>query len=107
MPAADELIERIRGRLLPSPQLAEETATLAAPHNWGSHLSRFYIAQFALACPRFAMVEVDRQTMPGVDDGGYGWVDGAITVPEAPGFGLSLDEDVWQALLREEGAWAL
>ncbi len=29
MPAADELIERIRGRLLPSPQLAEETATLA------------------------------------------------------------------------------
>jgi len=85
----------------------EETATLAAPHNWGSHLSRFYIAQFALACPRFAMVEVDSQTMPGVDDGGYGWVDGAITVPEAPGFGLSLDEDVWQALLREEGAWAV
>ena len=27
--AADELIERIRGRLLPSPQLAEETAGLA------------------------------------------------------------------------------
>ncbi len=29
MSAADELIERIRGRLLPSPQAAEETATLA------------------------------------------------------------------------------
>lgn len=85
----------------------EETATLAAPHNWGSHLSRFYIAQFALACPRFAMVEVDRQMMPGVDDSGYGWADGAITVPEAPGFGLALDEDVWQGLLQGEGAWAV
>ncbi|RYE09060.1 MAG: CoA pyrophosphatase [Hyphomicrobiales bacterium] len=29
MSAADELIERIRNRLLPSPQLAEETASLA------------------------------------------------------------------------------
>lgn len=29
MSAADELIERIRGRLLPSPQAAEETASLA------------------------------------------------------------------------------
>ena len=28
MSAADELIERIRNRLLPSPQVAEETATL-------------------------------------------------------------------------------
>lgn len=85
----------------------EETATLAAPHNWGSHLSTFYIAQFALACPRFAMAEVDRQTMPAVDAGGYGWVDGALTVPEAPGFGLGIDESTWQGLLRAEGAWAV
>jgi len=85
----------------------EETGALAAPHNWGSYLSAFYIAQFALACPPFAMVEVDLQTMPGVDAGGYGWVDGAITVADAPGFGLALDEDGWQGLLQSEGAWAV
>jgi len=88
-------------------RVIEETGALAAPHNWGSHLSAFYIAQFALACPRFAMVEVDRQAMPAVDAGGYGWEQGALTVPEAPGFGLGLDEGLWQERLRAEGAWVV
>ena len=88
-------------------RVVEEAGASAAPHNWGSHLSGFYIAQFALACPRFAMVEVDRQAMPGVDAHRYGWVDGALAVPAAPGFGLDLDEGVWRGLLQGEGAWAV
>jgi len=45
--------------------------------------------------------------MPAVDAGGYGWEQGALTVPEAPGFGLGLDEGLWQERLRAEGAWVV
>lgn len=76
--------------------LVEETDTFTAPHNWGSHLSGFYIAQFGRGCPRFAMGEVDPMTMPGVDASAYRLREGVLHVPEAPGFGLELDADVFR-----------
>jgi D-galactarolactone cycloisomerase len=43
-----------------------ETETLAAPHNWASHLLNYYIPQFGRGCERFSMAETDRMAMPGV-----------------------------------------
>lgn len=76
--------------------LLEETGTFAAPHNWGSHVSGFYIAQFGRGCPRFAMGETDPMTMPGVDASSYRLREGVLHVAESPGFGLELDADVFR-----------
>ena len=81
----------------------DETDTLAAPHNWGSHLACFYIAQFGRGCPRFAMAEIDPMHMPCVDSRGYLLVDGALRVPDSPGFGLELDASALRAGL----AWTV
>lgn len=75
----------------------EATSALAAPHNWGSHLGAFYIAQFARGCGRFAMGETDVMQMDAVDSSAYRWVEGSLEVPDAPGFGLELNQEVFQA----------
>ena len=71
-----------------------EAAALAAPHNWASHLAGFYIAQFARGCPHFAMGEIDTMTVPAVAASGYRLVDGKMAVPDTPGFGLEVDQDI-------------
>ena len=85
----------------------EETKTLAAPHNWGSHLSGFYIAQFGRGCPRFAFAEVDTMAMPAVRSDGYRLRDGKLTVPDTPGFGLELDATRFAAASEGKGGWAI
>lgn len=84
-------------------RVIDETGTLAAPHNWGSHLSGFYIAHFGRGCPRFAMGETDPMTMPAVDSSGYRLAEGVLRVPDTPGFGLELDPDA----LRGETGWSV
>jgi len=76
------------------PVLAE-TGARAAPHNWGSHLSGLYIAQFGCGVEHFSMGEIDTVTMPVVAAGGYELVDGKMRVPDAPGFGLEVDPSVF------------
>ena len=83
----------------------EETETLAAPHNWGSHLSGFYIPQFARGFGRFALGETDSMVMPGVHAEGYDLKEGLTSVPDTPGFGLELDEVYFARAQRAEGAW--
>lgn len=83
----------------------EETETLAAPHNWGSHLSGFYIPQFARGFGRFALGETDNMVMPGVHAEGYDLKEGLMSVPDTPGFGLELDEVYFAKAQRAEGAW--
>ncbi|GIX07363.1 MAG: hypothetical protein KatS3mg115_1766 [Candidatus Poribacteria bacterium] len=85
----------------------EETGALAAPHNWGSHLSGFYVAHFGRACPQFATDEIDPMEMPGVIAEGYRMQAGRLVVPEAPGFGLRLDPETYQVALRQPEAWSV
>ena len=87
--------------------VVSETGAITAPHNWNSHLGGFYITQFGRGCPYFSMGEIDSVEMPGVDSSGYRLVDGLMTVPDSPGFGLELDEDLFAQALREEGAWSV
>ena len=88
------------------PVIAETGAT-TAPHNWGSHLSGFYIAQFARGTPHFAAGETDIMSMPSVMADGYDLVDGMMRVPDTPGFGLELDDDAFETARRSEGAWVV
>jgi L-alanine-DL-glutamate epimerase-like enolase superfamily enzyme len=87
--------------------VVSETGAITAPHNWNSHLGGFYIAQFGRGCPYFNMGEIDSVEMLGVKSSGYRLVNGLMTVPDSPGFGLELDEDLFAQALREEGAWSV
>ena len=84
-----------------------ETGTLTAPHNFGSHLSGFYIPQFARGTGHFAMGETDIMAMPGVAADGYPLVDGMRRVPDTAGFGLELDAAAFEMAQRGEGAWVV
>jgi len=84
-------------------RILAETKTLSAPHNWGSHLAGYYIAQFGRGCPRFAMGEIDTMRMPGVRADGYKLANGLMTVPDSPGFGLALEPSA----LKGKVAWTV
>jgi len=85
----------------------EATGTLSAPHNWGSHLSGFYIAQFGRGCPRLAMGEIDTMAMPAVRSDGYRLRDGRLSVPDTPGFGVELDPARFAGALEHGDGWAV
>jgi L-alanine-DL-glutamate epimerase-like enolase superfamily enzyme len=86
--------------------IIQETGTIAAPHNWGSHLSGFYIPQFATGCSPVSMSETDSATMPFVAADGYERVDGSLSVPNTPGFGLTVEEAAF-ASARDKTGWTV
>ncbi len=87
--------------------VVRETGVMAAPHNWGSHLSGFYIPQFARGAGNFAIGETDHMQMPAVTAPGYDIANGKRSVPDTPGFGLSLDEDAFAKAQRAEDMWTV
>jgi L-alanine-DL-glutamate epimerase-like enolase superfamily enzyme len=48
-------------------------------------------------------VEWDEATTPGLDTSGYSISEGSVLVPDTPGFGLALDEEIFQCAVRETG----
>lgn len=84
--------------------LIREVGAIAAPHNWGSHLSGFYIPQFAVGCADVACAEIDSASMPAAATEGYEFADGALSVPDTPGFGITLDDRLFTAA-RDETGW--
>ncbi|TVQ28595.1 MAG: mandelate racemase [Spirochaetaceae bacterium] len=63
----------------------------SAPHNYGDPLANFYAAHLAPAIARFEMVEWDEATVDGISAPGFSIRDGAVAVPDTPGFGLEPD----------------
>lgn len=69
---------------------------LSAPHHYGGHLGNYVSCHLAGALKGFTFVEWDEVTTPGIDAPGYVICEGSVSVPPAPGFGLALDETVFQ-----------
>jgi L-alanine-DL-glutamate epimerase-like enolase superfamily enzyme len=90
-------------RWLEVAHLIEQWGRLAAPHHYGTHLGNYIGAQIGLSLPRFAFVEWDQATTPGIDAPGYAVVDGYVQVPDAPGLGLTLDDDRYGQAVKEGG----
>jgi len=59
-----------------------------SPHAWGMPLKTYYAAHLAAAVPEATIVEGVRGETVGVDTTGYRLVDGALELPDAPGFGM-------------------
>lgn len=75
----------------------------SAPHHYGRHLGNFVAAHLAGPLERLAFVEWDQASTPGIDDAAYRVEEGVIHVPDAPGFGLELDDSRFGAAVRERG----
>lgn len=71
---------------------AEEAGLKVAPHNWGSLVGYLMILHIGRAIPNFYMAEHDPLDTDLLIADGYGLEDGLAIVPDAPGFGLALDE---------------
>ena len=86
--------------------LGREIATTtirSAPHHYGAHLGNYVTGHLAPAVPGFEFVEWDEVATPGIDASGYVVRDGFVTLPDAPGFGLTLDETVFRESVQHNG----
>jgi D-galactarolactone cycloisomerase len=79
--------------ILAEAAMAEPQGILVAPHNWSSLLSLFMQVHVGLVVPNFYRAEHDPLTSDVLTYDGYEIKDGFCSVPDAPGFGLSLNEN--------------
>jgi len=62
----------------------------ASPHAWGIPLKTLYAAQIAAGLGNVITVEGVPGSTGGADTSGYSLIDGRISVPDGPGFGIPL-----------------
>ena len=74
-----------------------------APHHYGRHLGNYVSGHLAAAVQGFTFVEWDETSTPGIDASAYHVEEGRVVIPDAPGFGLKLEEDVFRAAVMDGG----
>jgi L-alanine-DL-glutamate epimerase-like enolase superfamily enzyme len=75
----------------------------SAPHHYGRHYGNYAACHLAGAIKGFSFVEWDEATTPGLDASGYSIREGRVSVPNAPGFGLKLDEAAFRWAVEADG----
>ncbi len=83
--------------------LLDEWGIRAAPHHYGRHLGNYVSGHLAAAVKGFTFVEWDEATTPGIDASAYRVDNGQVVIPDAPGFGLQLDEEVFRRAVADGG----
>jgi len=78
----------------------------SAPHHYGAHYGNYVGCHLAPAIAGFTFVEWDDVLTPGLDGSAYKIADGFVSVPAAPGFGLTLDDDLFTRAVKENGGTA-
>ena len=84
------------------PQL-DEWNVGSAPHHYGGHYGNYVSCHLSAAIQGFEFTEWDEADTPGLDDSGYSISDGLVSVPNSPGFGLNLDEEIYARSVKESG----
>jgi len=74
-----------------------------APHHYGRHIGNYVSGHLAAAVDGFLFIEWDECTTPGLDGSAYQVDDGYVNMPDAPGFALALDEDIFQQAVTANG----
>lgn len=75
----------------------------SAPHHYGAHYGNYAAPHLAALVEGFTFAEWDEAQTPGLDGTGYSIVEGKVYVPAQPGFGLTLDEEIFGAAVAENG----
>ena len=78
--------------ILAEAAMAQPQGILIAPHNWSSLLSLFMQVHIGLVVPNFYRAEHDPLKSDVLIADGYQINDGVCSVPDTPGFGLTIDE---------------
>ncbi len=84
------------------PQL-DAWGTRSAPHHYGEPFGNYSCGHLAGAIKGFQMVEWDHADVPGLDASAYRIAEGWVRLPEAPGFGLTLDDKLFAQAVAEQG----
>ena len=79
---------------------------LLAPHNWGSFLGVYMMVVLGRGIPNFLMGEEDTSSSDLFDTSAFVKKEGRMKVPDTPGCGLVLREDVFEAGYRKD-AWTV
>jgi L-alanine-DL-glutamate epimerase-like enolase superfamily enzyme len=74
-----------------------------APHHYGGFYGNFASCHLVSAIEHFAFTEWDEASVPAVQTDAYAIRNGQVIVPDAPGFGLTLDEELFQQALATDG----
>jgi L-rhamnonate dehydratase len=74
-----------------------------APHHYGGHYGNYAACHLAPSIARFAFVEWDEATTPGLIAVGYRVEEGSVVVPDIPGFGVALDDALFAQAVQENG----
>ncbi|MEM7126723.1 MAG: enolase C-terminal domain-like protein [Chloroflexota bacterium] len=74
-----------------------------APHHYGRHVGNYISGHLAAAVENFTFVEWDEVATPGLDGSAYQVQEGEVLIPDVPGFGLNLDESLFQKAVKENG----
>ncbi|MCI0456942.1 MAG: mandelate racemase/muconate lactonizing enzyme family protein [Gemmataceae bacterium] len=77
-----------------------------APHNWGSFLGLYMQLVLARGIPNFLMAEEDRSSSDLFDTSGFEFKGGRMRVPDTPGCGLVLREEVFKKRYAAQ-AWSV
>jgi L-rhamnonate dehydratase len=75
----------------------------SAPHHYGAHLGNYYAPHLMGALRGFTYGEWDEVTTPGITATGYLISDGAVSVPDTPGFGLHLEGAAFARAVAQAG----
>ena len=75
----------------------------SAPHHYGGHFGNYSACHLAGAIDNFTFAEWDECATPGLDGSAYEIKNGRVSVPNAPGWGLTLDDDFFQRAVTENG----
>jgi len=75
----------------------------SAPHHYGGHIGNYTTAHLGAAVDHFTFVEWDEVSTPGLAAPGYGITEGQVVVPNTPGFGMTLDDALFQQAVARNG----
>ncbi|MHC4179861.1 MAG: mandelate racemase/muconate lactonizing enzyme family protein, partial [Planctomycetota bacterium] len=81
------------GGIITEASWAKPQGILVAPHNWGSLIGFYMQLHIGRAIANFYRAERDPLSTDLLIAEGYKIVDGTCSVPDAPGFGLKVDEE--------------
>ncbi len=81
----------------------DEWQIRTAPHHYGRHVGNYISGHLAAGVDGFTFVEWDEVTTPGLDGSAYAIDEGQVVLPNAPGFGLALDDDAFQTAVDAAG----
>jgi L-rhamnonate dehydratase len=75
----------------------------SAPHHYGGFYGNYAAGHLAAAISNFTFVEWDEASTPGIDTSAYRIEEGMVHLPDAPGFGLQLDEELFSRAVADGG----